>query len=265
MKHILVPIGTSKNSVNTLQYAVDLASKFGSDIYVMQAFTLISKAGSMASIEQKVVETSHRQLEEVIAGVDRKGVKIKVATYNGSPVDGVKAIDKEFGIDLIVLEPKSNDIREEVFLGSTSGSIVKRTNIPALIVPEGNTFKNYKSALVAFKSGIVRNKTLLNPLRDMKEMFGLTLNLLLVKTPNYSQNDLRVDPALMDLSSNIQITENTTTFEGVLEHFQQHNPEILVVFRRKRGFFAKLWEKNIILKREFRCSIPLLVLSVKKY
>jgi hypothetical protein len=36
-----------------------------------------------------------------------------------------KAIDSELEIDLIILGPKSNSVKTELFLGSTSGSIVK--------------------------------------------------------------------------------------------------------------------------------------------
>jgi hypothetical protein len=39
---------------------------------------------------------------------------------------------------------------------------------------------------------------------------------------------------------------------------------LLCVFRRKRGFFKNLWEKNTIPKSEFYAPVPVLVLSVKK-
>ena len=43
-------------------------------------------------------------------------------------------------------------------------------------------------------------------------------------------------------NSNITKTENATTFQGVLEHFQANSPDMLCVVRRKRGFFIKKWE-----------------------
>ena len=85
-----------------------------------------------------------------------------------------------------------------------------------------------------------------------------------MKTPGYSDEDLKIDTALMDISSQLTLTENATTYQGVLEHFQSHHPDLLCVFRRKRGFFKNLWEKNTILKSEFYAKIPVLVLSVKK-
>lgn len=264
MRNILVPIGTTENAVKTLQYAIDFAEFMDSNVYVMQAFTLITKAGGLANVEKAVVKSTTNQLDEIVSQVDKKDVSVTIAAYNGDVVDGVKAINKQYGIDLIILEPKTTDIREEVFLGNTSGSIIKQTNIPTLIIPEGNSFYDYKNGLVAFKSGIVNHESILDALIQFKNAFKLYLNLLLVKTPKYTAEDLVLNPILESLSDSLKTSENTSTFEGVLEHFQTNQPDILIVFRRKRGFFTKLWEKNIILKREFRCSIPLLVLSVKK-
>jgi hypothetical protein len=88
--------------------------------------------------------------------------------------------------------------------------------------------------------------------------------LLFVKTPGYTDDDLKINTALMDISTQLTLTQNSTTYLGVLEHFQSQHPDLLCVFRRKRGFFKKLWEKNTISKSEFYAVIPVLVLSVKK-
>ena len=72
--------------------------------------------------------------------------------------------------------------------------------------------------------------------------------------------DTQIDADLQAMMSSYTETENATVFQGVLEHFQSHNPDILCVIRRKRGFFQKLWEKNTVLKKEFHTTRPLLVL-----
>ena len=90
------------------------------------------------------------------------------------------------------------------------------------------------------------------------------MNLLLVKTPGYDSDDLKVNTALMDLSLNLTLTENATTYQGVLEHFQSNQPDLLCVFRRKRGFFKKLWEKSTVSKADFFVKIPVLILRAKK-
>lgn len=264
MNNILVPIGTSPDSSQTLQYAIDFALNFGAKIFVMDVFSVTSAVGSLANVEEKVAKSSKEHLKEVIDKVDTKGIDIKIATYNGDIVDGLKSIDRELGIDLMIISPKSNDIQEELYLGNTSGKMIKQTDIPALIVPKGAQFKPINKILTAFGSGILKRNSILNPLITIKNKFKSEVSLLLVKRPGYSEADLKVNTALMDLSKQLTITENATTYLGVMEHFQNEHPDVLCVFRRKRGFFKKLWEKNTILKSEFYVPIPVLVLSVKK-
>jgi len=264
MNNILVPLGTSPDSHETLNYAIDFASEFGCEVYVMDVFTVITSVGSLANVEEKVASSNREKIKEIIAQVDTKGIAIKIASYNGDIIDGLEEIDKKLGIDLIILAPRSNDVNEELYLGNTSGRIIKQTNIPTLIVPKGTKYIPLKNVLVAFKSGILKRSKVLHPLIAIINNYQSIVNLLLVKTPGYSEEDLKINTALLDLSKNLTISENQTTYLGVLEHFKEKKPDLLCVFRRKRGFFKKLWEKSTIAKAEFYAPIPVLVLSVKK-
>ena len=263
--NILVPLGTSPDSNQTLQYAVDLAADFGASVFIMEVFTVTSGAGNLGRLEQKVAESNKAHIKEVLAKIDVKDVDIKIASYNGDIVEGVRQLEKEKAIDLLVIAPRSNDINEEYYLGNTTGRIVKQTNIPTLVIPKGTVYKPIKHILTAFKSGILKRSKIIYPLVSLMNKHQADVNLLLVKTPGYSEEDLQVNTALLDISKKLTITENPTTYLGVLEHFQEEHPDLLCVFRRKRGFFKKLWEKSTILKSEFYAPVPVLVLSVKKY
>jgi nucleotide-binding universal stress UspA family protein len=264
MKNILVPIGSSENSINTLQYAIDFANEIGANVFALRAYNVQSKAGTIIDVSAIVERESNLYMRSMINSVNRNGKDIQLISAKGNVVDSIAAVEKEIGIDLIVMGPRSNSIKEEVFLGSTSGSVVKKSNTPVLIVPESYVFKPFNSVLTAFKSGIVNKKNALDPLKFIKDKFNPVINLLLVKTPNYTDEDLVLNSEIENLKSSLTITENATTFQGVLEHFQSHRPEMLCVFRRQRGFFKKLWEKNTVLKKEFHCNIPLLVLGGKQ-
>jgi len=261
MQNILVPIGSTESAKNTLQYAIDFASEINANILVFRAYSAQSKAGTIKSMDGIIERETNLYLRTMVNAIDRKNVDVKLISAKGSVADSAKAIDTELGIDLIIVGAKSNSIKEEIFLGKTAGSLVKKTNLPILTVPEGYTYTPIKNILMAFNSGIVKSKTALKPLRFMADTFDAKVNLLLVKTPDYTEEDLVLDNRLEALKSTLTISENTTTFQGVLEHFQEHQPDMLCVFRRKRGFFKKLWEKNVILKEEFHTSIPLLILK----
>ncbi|WP_347923338.1 universal stress protein [Pontimicrobium sp. SW4] len=264
MKNILVPVGSSKNAESHLQYAVDFAKSFGAKLYIVQVYNVYTKAGTMIKIDHILERESKEYLNSLMSKIDTKGVEVVVRVLKGKLVDTLELACKAADIDLILIEPRTNSIKDEVFLGKTSGKIIKQTQIPALIVPEGYTFKPITRVLLAVKSAIIKNNNALKPLSDIKEKFKAIVNLLLVKTTYYNEGDFDVNDTLKDMVTNITKTENATTFQGVLEHFKSNDPDMLCVVRRKRGFFTKKWEKNVILKKDFHSSRPVLVLRGMK-
>ncbi len=260
MKNILVPVGSSKNAQSHLQYAIDFAEAFGAKLFVVQVYNVYTKAGTMIRVDDIIERESKAFLKDLISNVDTKNVEVVAKTLKGKLVDTLELASKKAEIDLIMIEPRTNSIRDEVFLGKTSGKIIKQTQIPALIVPEGYTFKPFSNILMAVKSAIIKKKNALDPLLSVKNNFKAATNLLLVKTPYYKEGDFNVETGLLESVDNITKTENATTFQGVLQHLGAFNPDILCVVRRKRGFFTKKWEKNVILKKDFSSRIPVLVL-----
>lgn len=263
MKNILVPVGSSENSVSNLQYAIDLAQEMDANVYVVSVFQEFSKAGTGSKLNTVLKEDSENRLDYVLSKIDAKNVTVVAHPIKGGVVDGIERFNKHVPIDLMVLSPRSNSIREEVYLGNMSGKLLKGTNIPILIVPEGATFSQPKSILMAFKNGSFEKKRTLAPIRKFIKQFGTELHLLHVETPESTDTMLAVSDHLEKLKVSYTKTENATTFQAVLEHYQGLNPDMLCVVRRKRGFFKKLWEKNVVLKKEFYTTKPLLVLQVQ--
>lgn len=262
MKNILVPVGSSKNAKSHLQYAVDFARAFGAKLFIVQVYNVYTKAGTMIKVDHIIERESRAFLNSHVAQIDTKGVEIVTRTVKGELIETIELICKNSEIDLILLEPRTNSVKEEVYLGKTSGKIVKQTSIPLLIVPESYVYKPIVKILMALKSAIIKKEEALIPLKSIKNQFKSIVNLLLIKTPFHNEGDFEINEELISIVTNTTISENATTFQGVLEHYKDNNPDLLCVVRRKRGFFKKLWEKNVILKKDFHSStLPVLVLS----
>jgi nucleotide-binding universal stress UspA family protein len=260
MKNILVPVGSTENGVNNLKYAVNFATMSGATVYLINIYKVYSKAGGMTKVTQVAMEDHQAQLDEVLRRVDTQGVEVVAKPIKGDPMEGIARISKQLNIDLIILSPQSVDIKDEVYLGSVTGKLVKQTDIPMLIVPRDYLFRKAESILLAVKRTSFEKENVLNPLEDLMKIFSAKLNVLKVKTPDAMEGDDVMNPQLKGMMSSYTETENATIYQGVLEHFQSHNPDILCVLRRKRGFFKKLFESNAILKKDFYTSKPLLVL-----
>jgi nucleotide-binding universal stress UspA family protein len=260
MKNILVPVGSTENGVNNLKYAVNFAARSGATVYLINIYKEFSKAGGMTKVTKVAMEDNQAQLEEVLSRVDTEGVKVIAKPIKGNPYEGIARVSKQLNIDLIIVSPQSVEIKDEIYLGNTTGKLVKQTNIPMLIVPPDYVFRNIENILLALKRTSFEEDNILNPLSNLVKLFSAKLHVLKVITPDVANAEHTIDPILEDMMDSYRETENATIFQGLLEHFQSHQPDILCVLRRKRGFFQKLFEANVILKKDFHTTRPLLVL-----
>ena len=261
MKNILVPIGSSKNAINTLQYAIDFVKDSTTKIYIIKVYGVGAAAISMKNMDAVLEKDSHVALKNVLKSVDKKGVEIISKPIKGSVTDSIERVAKQLDVDLIISSTKSISTDETVFLGKVAGGLIKQNNIPILVVPKGYTFKPISKVLMAIKSGTMKSKRVLFPLQKIIEKFNATLDLLLVITPRSTKEDLLLNKEIDHLVRSTKTTENGTIFQGVLEHIHTYNPDLLCVIRRKRGFFKRLWEQDRVLKKDFESRIPLLVLK----
>ena len=261
MKNILVPVSSKGNAITNLQYAVNLASLNGATVFLINMYKEFSKVGGLTKVNQLIVEDSEELLDTVLAEVDTKNVPVISKAIKGDPFEGIARMSQLLEIDLIVLSPQSISISDEVYLGNITGKLVKQTQVPVLIIPNGYIFRKLEHILVAFKCGEVKDDSVLEPLRKLAKNFSAYVQLLQVKTPDVAHQEIKISESLKALGDELTVTENATIFQGVLEHFQSHHPDMLCVFRRKRGFFEKLWEKNAVLKKDFHTTKPLLVLK----
>ena len=261
MKNILVPIGISPNGKNTLAYAIDLAKHHKASLFVMDSYNATMTPAQISSAKKVIHQQNFNRVKEMVQSVQNDSVDLKMVNYKGDLLKGIESLDSEIGLDLIVVGPKSNDINDALFLGKTSGKIVKKTKVPVLLVPIGASFSVPKQALFAFKFGKIEGEKSLNPLKKWVHTFNTKINLLLVKTPGFQDKRLEIDHEVVELSEGLTSTNNATVYQGVLEHFSSVQPDLLVVFARKRGFFEKLMEPDVVYKKEFYVNIPVLVLK----
>ena len=261
MKNILVPIGSFKSAVNTLQYAIDFVEGTDAEIYVIKVFGITKVAGSLKKMDLILEEDTNKELDEVLNNVDAKGVKIISKPIKGNIIDSIERVAKQLEVDLIISSARNIATDETVFLGPVSGGLIKHTNIPVLIVPKGYKYKKITKIVMAIKSGVLSSDTVLEPLKDVMKRYKSKLDLIRVITADISPEDSNLNEELKSMISNYKTTENATIFQGVLEHLHEFEPDMLCVIRRTRGFFSRLFEKDVIYKKDFESRIPLLVLK----
>jgi len=263
MQNILVPVGVSKYAKGTLSYAIDLASHFKCNVYVIDAFPAHSSLTILSNLNARLEIKNVQRIKKMVATITTKKDQVKIVSSERDLVGTIRKLDQELGLDLIVTGPLNNEINEAVFLGKIAGSMIKRTQVPVIIAPLDKTFTPSKKMLLAFRTGEVKTSSTLNALMYFQDSFLASLKLLLVKVPGFANRNHQLNDELMQRSDQMLFSENATVYQGVLEHFQANQPDMLIVFKRERGFFEKLWETDIVFKKDFYCTIPLLILKNK--
>ncbi len=250
MKTFLVPISSLREKKATLIYAIDYAKVVGAEmIYGIQL--------------NEIKEEDH--LEDIMAHAKQQNIGINFRFFEGDTIEYIKEFCEDFNVDLIIASANTPKTSDKEYLDNLSGSIVKKTDMPVLLIPENYKYKDINTVLTAIKSGLVSDSTSVNPLEHMLVETKAEMTLLQVKTPAYLPEDLMFDKDLAILTSKYYSSENATLFQGVLEYIHVINPDVISVFRRKRGFFEKLWNDvtldHTVNKVDFESRVPLLVLK----
>lgn len=251
MKNILVPIASREKGINNLTYAVNFAGLTQARVYV----TCINS--------DDTVEALLRDVLDAVPTI--KNVQVVSKVLSGDVFEGIQELTRNLHIDLMILSPKSVDISEKVYLGKVTGKIVKQSDIPLLIVPADYLFRRIDSVLMAFKNANYKNNNNFLMLEDVLNIFNPELHLLHVTTPDVPAEAAVVSPGLLERSDSLTKTNNATVFQGILEHYQSINPDLICLLRRKKqNMFEKIWQRNEILKEEFHSTKPLLILKERE-
>ena len=261
MKNILLPLGVSDNAKHVLRYAIEFAKHTQATIYIMDSFNPSFPNAHLLNFKEVVNRNNFNRIKDLVAAVDHQDVSLQMVSYEGDVLAGIVELDKKVGLDLILTGPSPNADDDTIFLGPTAGRLVKKTDLPVWIIPEGIVFSPPKKSLFAFKKGQVKGNRSLAPIHDLQTVFNTEVELLLVKTPGKKREDLQIDHEIVELSDHMTSTENGTVYQGVLEFFRDVQPDVLAVFARQRGFFEKLIASDIVYKKDFFTTVPLLVLK----
>jgi len=138
LARILVPIDFSPHAKKALEYAVDLATKFGAEITLLHVLEQLVYPGewlvAMPTTSSFVPET-RRALEEKLEGMmEDQSVKKKITVRMGRAWQEIVEFAKERGSDLIVMGTHGYTGVQHVLLGSVAEKVLRHAPCPVLSI-----------------------------------------------------------------------------------------------------------------------------------
>ncbi|OGW58940.1 MAG: hypothetical protein A2Y48_08535 [Nitrospirae bacterium RIFCSPLOW2_12_42_9] len=142
---ILFPTDFSESAENASRYALSLAKKYASKVYVIhviEPFTYTTEFGLDFSAQLKEMEASARRLlDDIAASIKKTNLDVESVLITGEPfVEIIKYARKE-QVDLIVMATHGRSGIEHMLMGSVAEKVVRKSPCPVLTIKKsGQTF-----------------------------------------------------------------------------------------------------------------------------
>jgi len=148
MRKILVPVDGSERSINAVEFAVDLATKYDSEIRLVHVIPNSIWRYCMATDEEEdlipphIIKNTIKEMEEegerllssVLTSVKGAGIEAHAQLDHGYPAKKILQIAKEENFDLIVMGSRGRGTITRLFFGSISDEVIRKAPCPILLV-----------------------------------------------------------------------------------------------------------------------------------
>lgn len=140
---ILVPLDGSEYANRALNYAIELAKKFSSEILLVHAVpTATAFITGPEVLDSSLIVGLRKQLEDsgrnILASAEEQtkkaGIKATMKLGYGKPADEILRIAKEENVNLIVMGDRGLGAVGRFFLGSVSDKVSHHSTCPVLLV-----------------------------------------------------------------------------------------------------------------------------------
>lgn len=276
MKKILFPTDFSEASENAFAYALHLADAIKAEIITLHVYEYpiidsgyidvpVYQADVYQSLELHDFENYKSQiplLRKIAEVHNKQHIKISNVLLQGDLVSSVVQHVKDDNIDYVVMGTHGATGLKEVFLGSSTASIMTGTKAYVLGIPEESKYEAIEK--IGFTTQF--NKQDFNALKKVLEIakgFNAQVECLYVKTPDNEVDEVIIaDWKLIfkDQGVTFYTIESKDVEETIIDFIDTYKIDILSILNHRRGFWEGLFHTSLTKKLAFHSKIPLLVL-----
>jgi len=140
IRRILAVSWMTQSCQRTVHYAVSLAAKYGAELSVIHVIdTLWSQGWNLPTMSQeesreKDEERIQSELDNIISGETKGGVKIKTIIKEGDPIEEILKVIEEEKIDLVILRAHEESRIERLLVGGSNDALIRKMPCSILLV-----------------------------------------------------------------------------------------------------------------------------------
>ncbi|MFI1770515.1 universal stress protein [Thalassobellus citreus] len=277
MKNILLPTDFSKNSINAINYAVELYKDVACNFYVLnvqKASSFISddmmSISPSATIYNTIIDAAKKSITNIITQIEtsyknKNHTLYSIVDYDNF-VDSINQASEKYDIDLIIMGTRGASGLEKVIFGTNTVHVMQRCKVPVLAIPDGCTFTGLNNIAFTSSNLLASNIKTLEPLKDLTSMFEFNLSVLHIPNEKHieqNQNSIfdffkiyfkKVKHELLEVKKG-------NTYDIVHKYIEENDINILSFMDEKHSFFERFFTKHPVETFAFKIDIPFLVMK----
>jgi nucleotide-binding universal stress UspA family protein len=239
MKKILVPTDFSECSKNAFNAALKIAKKTGAEIELVHVYDRPVIGFVDLNIDHKknkaMLQKAQKTIEQMLKEIEDEGVKVHPHILADIPLTEIMDQKKFSKIDLIVMGSQGSEGLKELFIGSNTEKVVRKSKVPILSLKEDQGSFDLKNIVLA--SNFYKElEGVFSQMNDLLGTFNPHYNLLKVVTPNnfetshYSRKLMNEFARRFDLKNySIHIYNDNNIEAGILNFAKEINADAIVI------------------------------------
>lgn len=277
MKNILLPTDFSKNSINAINYAVEMYKDITCNFYILnvqKASSFISddmmSVSPSATIYTTIVDAAKKSITNIITQIEthynNKNHRLFSIVDYDNFVDSIKQVSEKYEIDLIIMGTKGASGLEKVIFGTNTVHVMQRCNVPVLAIPDGCTFTNLNNIAFTSSNLLAANIKTLEPLKDFITLFQSNLSVLHIpdeKHLDQNQNSIFDFFKIYFKNAKHKLIEikKGNTYDIVHKFIEDNDIKMLSFMDEKHSFLERFFTKHPVETFAFKIDIPFLVMK----
>lgn len=259
MKRILVPIDFSKEAENAARVAAHIARKTGSEIFLVHMLelpvTTVDPAEMNAiSSEPQIIyfmKLAHEKFEKFIGLPFFKGLKVVESVQFQHAFSGIIAESEKSNIDLIVMGSQGASGLQEMFIGSNTEKVVRRSKIPVLVIKK--EVDQFEINDMIFASDFNKeSKSTFQRVANFANLFDAKVHLLYINTIHNFNTTKNIEKRITEFMDDFDFTNYTTKIyndisieKGILSYARDIDADLIALNTHGRSGLSQLFNGSI--------------------
>lgn len=262
MKKILLPTDFSENAHNAAKYAMDFFGHQETRYYLYHVHDLNTLQDIVFDdIEKKLKQ----ELDQFNQTYHDQIITIETETGSGSIVKNILAYSKQIDADFIVMGTEGAS--RPKWFGSNTVEVLLHANCPVIAVPNGVEYRKPEKVLLPLDLKIGLPKSDFELVYNEIKSNTPFIHIITIIDHNESIfSDFIADELkayLGDIRYAFTFSNHKNIAEGVAEYARKIDPDLLLLFPRKRTVLQYLLNKSVSKRIAHMSKIPLFSMASK--